>query len=76
MVTTIQLQPETKARLDELKVHPRETYDEALNRILDQAFDTEPISEETLVKIEEAISDLRKGRFRPFEEVVLEHGLQ
>lgn len=75
MVTTIQLQPETKARLDELKVHPRETYDEALNRILDQAFDTEPISEETLVKIEEAISDLRKGRFRPFEEVVLEHGL-
>jgi len=76
MATTIQLQPETKARLDEVKVHPRETYDEALNRILDQAFDTEPISEETLIKIEEAISDLRKGKFRPFEEVVQEHGLQ
>lgn len=76
MATTIQLQPETKARLDEVKVHPRETYDEALNRILDQAFDTEPIREETLIKIEEAVSDLRKGKFRPFEEVVQEHGLQ
>lgn len=76
MATTIQLQPETKARLDEVKVHPRETYDEVLNRILDLAIDTEPISEETLVKIEEAISDLRKGKFRPFEEVVREHGLQ
>ena len=38
MVTTIQLRPETKSRLDEVKVHPRETYDETLNRLLDMEY--------------------------------------
>ncbi|KUG19447.1 hypothetical protein ASZ90_010834 [hydrocarbon metagenome] len=55
----------TKARLDALKVHPRETYDEALNRLLDLAYDPEPLSEETLQKIEEAVADIRAGRGRP-----------
>ena len=31
MTTAIQLRPEIKARLDEVKVHPRETYDETIN---------------------------------------------
>lgn len=35
MVTTIQLRPETRARLDEVKVHPREIYDDVVNRLLD-----------------------------------------
>lgn len=76
MVTTIQLRPETKARLDAVKVHPRESYDEALNRLLDAAYDPEPLSEETLQKIEEGIADIRAGRCRPFEEVVRESGLE
>ncbi|MCP1714718.1 hypothetical protein J2T58_000558 [Methanocalculus alkaliphilus] len=76
MVPPIQLRPETKVRLDEAKVHPAETDDEALSRILDEVGDTEPIREVTLVRIEKVIADLRKGRCRPFEEVVLEHGLR
>ena len=35
MVTTIQLRPETKSRLDDMQIHPRESYDEALTRLLD-----------------------------------------
>ncbi len=35
MVTAIQLHPETKSRLDDMKIHPRESYDEVLNRLLD-----------------------------------------
>ncbi|MGI6503716.1 MAG: DUF7557 family protein [Candidatus Methanoculleus thermohydrogenotrophicum] len=27
MVTIIQLRPETKSRLDDMKIHPRESYD-------------------------------------------------
>ncbi len=27
MVTTIQLRPETKSRLDDMKIHPRKSYD-------------------------------------------------
>ncbi|QYZ78109.1 hypothetical protein E2N92_01015 [Methanofollis formosanus] len=76
MVTTIQLRPETKSRLDGIKIHPRETYDETLNRLLDMAYDPEPLSEDTLKKIEEGIADIRAGRGRPFEGVVRERGLE
>ena len=76
MVTTIQLRPETKSRLDDMKIHPRESYDEVLNRLLDMAYDPEPLSEETLKKIEEGIADIRAGRGRPFEEAVRERGLE
>jgi len=76
MATTIQLRPETKSRLDGVKLHPRETYDETLNRLLDMVYDPEPLSEETLKKIEEGIADIRAGRGRPFEEVVHERGLE
>ena len=76
MATTIQLQPETKSRLDTLKTLPRESYDETLNRIMDAFFDPEPLSEETLQEIEESIADMRAGiRGRPFEDYVRERGL-
>ncbi len=35
MITTIQLAPETRDRLAELKQSPRETYDDLLNKLLD-----------------------------------------
>jgi len=59
-----------------VKVHPRESYDEALNRLLEMAYDPEPLSEESLRKIEAGIADIRAGRYRPFEEVVREQGLE
>ena len=33
-ITTIKLDKETKSRLDKLKIHKRETYDEVLQKIL------------------------------------------
>jgi len=34
MITTIQLSPETRSRLSDLKQSPRETYDEVLHKLL------------------------------------------
>jgi predicted transcriptional regulator len=76
MVTTIQLRPETKSRLDALKLHPRESYDEMLNRLLDMAYDPEPLSEETLQQIEEGIRDIRAGRYRSLTDIAEELGLE
>lgn len=76
MVTTIQLRPETKSRLDALKIHPRESYDETLNRLLDMAYDPEPLSEETLQRIEEGIADIRAGRYRSLEDIAQELDLE
>jgi len=74
--TTIQLQPETRSRLDALKAHPQESDDETLNRIMDVLFDPEPLSEETLQRIEEGLADMRAGRCRSLEEIAQELGLE
>lgn len=73
--TTIQIQAATRARLEDLKVHPRETYDEVVNRLLDAAYDSEPLSEETLRKIEAGIRDIRQGKTRTLEEIARELGI-
>jgi len=57
-----------------LRCHPRETDDEVLNRLLDMAYDPEPLANESMKKIEETFEDIRAGRIRPFEEYVQERG--
>ena len=74
-MTTIQIQPTTKERLETVKTHPRETYDEVVNRLLDMACDQEPLSEETLKKIEEGIRDIRQQKTRTLEEISEEMGI-
>ena len=36
-MTTVQVRPETKEKLNDLKLHPRETYDELIDRLADAA---------------------------------------
>jgi hypothetical protein len=73
--TTIQIHSTTKTRLEGVKTHPRETYDEVVNRLLDMACDEEPLSEETLRKIEEGIRDIRRGKTRTLDEISEEMGI-
>jgi hypothetical protein len=73
--TTIQVRPATRTRLEALKTHPRETYDEVVNRLLDMAGDQEPLSEETLHKIEEGIREIRQGKTRTLDEIAQELGI-
>jgi len=34
--TNIRIKPDTKKALEELKVHPRETYDDVIRRLIDE----------------------------------------
>ena len=74
--TTIVIQKDLKSRLDEVKLHPRETYNEIIERLLEYSVDDEPLSEETLRAIEEGLEDIRKGRTIPMEEVMKELGIE
>ena len=74
--TTIVLYQETKARLDELKRHPRETYNDVVDRLVDMAFDDEPLSEDTLKRIAEALEDRKQGRYYTEEEIKEELGIR
>ena len=74
--TTIVIQKDLKSRLDEVKLHPRETYNDVIERLLECSVDDEPLTEESLRAIEEGLVDIRKGRTVPMEEVMKELGIE
>ena len=87
-MTTIQLNQNLKNKLDLMKVHKRETYNELLERILEncspQKFDKESLVEtievlsnpEIMGNLAEAISDLNnKDKWTSFEQIKKENGV-
>lgn len=72
--TTVQLRSETKAKLDDLKLHPRETYDELIGRLADAAYDDEPLSDEEIEAIRSSENDIRAGRVRSLREIMRDLG--
>lgn len=76
MKTTIQVEKSTKKLLDQLKIHPRESYDSVIKRLILERIDTEPLSEETIKSIEKALEDIKAGRLYTTEEVKKELKLE
>ena len=74
---TIKVSPEVKNRLDTLKRHPRETYNDVIERLTQEAMeeDTEVLTDEDIRDIEEAIQDIKSGRTYTTEEVKKELGI-
>ncbi|MCP1663147.1 MAG: hypothetical protein D5R99_08535 [Methanocalculus sp. MSAO_Arc1] len=75
-ITTIQVSTEVKSRLDDLKCYSRESYNNVVRRLLDLAIDTEPLSDEAILGIEEALQDLKAGRIYSEEEIKKEFGVR
>jgi predicted transcriptional regulator len=73
-MTTVQLRAETKEKLNGLKLHPRETYDELIDRLADAAYDDEPLSEEEIMDIREGEKDIKAGRVRSLREIMRDLG--
>lgn len=69
--TTIQLSQEMKRILEGMKIHPRETYEEVLARLLE---DLQELNEQTKKEIEQAIRDIKAGRYRTHEQLKDELG--
>jgi hypothetical protein len=71
----IRIRRETKESLLKFRTHPRETYDEVITRLMAAQADTLMVSEETLLAIEEGLSDIRKGKSRELNEFCDSHGI-
>ena len=83
MVTTIQLDEKLKAKLNKMKVHPRETYNELISRLVNsyscmgKEADRESLTEtieilsdpEAMREIAEGIEDYNKGRFKTLDQI-------
>jgi predicted transcriptional regulator len=76
MHTSIQVEKEIKARLDKLKVHPRETYNEVLTRLLKNTQDGDVLSPDTIKNIEEGLADIKAGRVYTSAQVKKKLGLK
>ena len=73
-MTTVQLRPETKEKLNDLKLHPRETYDELIDRLADSAYDDEPLSREERGDIRESEKEIKAGHIRSLREIMRDLG--
>lgn len=77
MVTTIQLEEETKNKLTRIKAYPGETYNQVITRLINLSEEEmEILDKETLKDIEEAIKDIKTGRFYTHEEMKKRLGLE
>lgn len=72
--TTIQVSANTLNRLKSVKRHARESYDEVLNYLIDEAEDDELTAEE-IEDIKIALEQVKQGKVTPIEDVAKELGI-
>ncbi len=71
-ITTIQIKEETKKALQSMKMHPRETFEEVIERLIE---DLSELNEETKREIEEARREIEEGKFVTHEQLKKDLGL-
>ena len=71
-ISTIQIREETKKTLQAMKLHPRETYEEVIERMIE---DLTEINEETIREVEKARREFESGKFVTHEQLKKDLGL-
>lgn len=75
MPTTIQIKDETLERLRFFKEYSKESYDELINKILDEIEEGE-LTENTINDIKVALKEVKDGKGETIEEVAKEFGVK
>jgi len=73
--TTIQLNTSTLERLKLFKAHNRQSYDELLNIMIDDA-ESESLSAEEIKQIEKSLEEIKNGQVYSIAEVAKEFGVK
>ena len=71
-ISTIQIKEETKKTLQSMKLHQRETYEEVIERMIE---DLSELNEETRKEIEEARKEIESGNYVTHEQMKKDLGL-
>ena len=74
--STIYIRKDLKERLNGLKRHPKESYNDVIEHLVSMALDDEPLSEEAIKGLEEALEDIRKGNLIPEEVIRKKYGVE
>lgn len=67
--TTISVSTELRDELLALKVHPEESFEDVIRRLVEMCVDDEPLSDRTIQAINESVDDIRAGRVSSLEDV-------
>jgi predicted CopG family antitoxin len=62
--------------LRELKRHPKESYNDVIERLVKLSVDDEPLNREAIKGLEEARDDIKHHRLSAEEEVMAEFGVE
>ncbi len=71
MVTTIQVRETTKDKLDKMKLYRQETYNDVLERLIEDVSD---LNLKTREELESAIKDIESGKWVSLEKLAKELG--
>jgi predicted CopG family antitoxin len=74
--TTIYIRKDLKGQLDDLKRHPKESYSDVIERLVSVAIDDEPLSEEAIQGLEEALEEVKQGRLIPESVIMKKYGVK
>ena len=74
-IPCLRVNPSTKERLDQLKIHPRESYNDVIERLLSMAVDDEPLTPEEMQGIHESLLEFNAGQFVTQEQIKRDLGL-
>jgi hypothetical protein len=59
-----------------LKNFPSESFNSVIQRLINEAYDNMPLSDETIRKIEEGLKEYKEGNYYSIEEVAEELGIR
>ena len=74
-MTTIRISYQTKELLDTLKHHPKESYEDVIERLATMAYDDEPFSDEEIEDMKASLEDIKAGRVKSLKTVRAELGI-
>jgi predicted CopG family antitoxin len=72
--TTIYIREDLKGRLNDLKRSPKESYNDVIERLVSLAIDDEPLSDEAIHGLEEALEEIRQGNLIPEDVILKKYG--
>ena len=67
--TTICVEPEVKELLKGLKIHEQESFNSVVKRLIKNAYDDEPLTDEDIKAINEGLREYKEGKTFSEEEV-------
>ena len=71
----VQLKKKTTEKLKSFKNYERQSYDEVINQLIQEA-EEEPLSDEEIKGIQRGLDDVKAGRTSPIEDVAKRHGIK